>query len=234
LGRSKPLAIYKKWVRRGFHLALTGAVVLGGIYALVWWTARGVCYSNMELVPPRLAGLVLGCVKKIGPNDNVFFNTRVNAAAKLFHAGKVQYLIVTGDNSRDGYDEPTDLKAALIKKGVPADHIYCDYAGFRTLDSIVRARKIFNQEDVIIISQRFHNERAVYLAKHSGMLNVVAFDAADPNIESKYKMYFREIFARCKAVCDVEILGTQPKFLGELIRIGPNHPPVDAVAVKKE
>lgn len=206
-------------------------MILGGIHALVWWTACGVCHSGVDQVPVRKAGLVLGCVKKVGRFDNLFFNTRVDAAAKLFHAGKVQYLIVTGDNSRNGYDEPTDLKAALIKKGVPADRIYCDYAGFRTLDSVIRAKEVFGQDDFIIISQRFHNERAVYLARRSGISKVVAFNAADPDSDSIYKMHFREIFARCKAVLDVEILGTRPRFLGKRVSIGLDDPPVDAQPV---
>ncbi len=224
----QPRSFFKKWSRRGFIITLSAAVILGSFYAVVWWTARDSCYSNLDHVPVRTVGLVLGCVKKVGRYDNLFFKTRVDAAARLFQSGKVQFLIVTGDNSRNGYDEPTDLKAALINKGVPADHIYCDYAGFRTLDSVIRAKKIFGQEDVIIISQRFHNERAVYLAKRSGMPNAVAFNAADSNSESTYKMYLREIFARCKAVFDVEILGTQPRFLGERVSIGPKNPPVDA------
>ena len=221
----------KKWSLRGLFIALHAVLIFGGFYAVVWWTARGACYSNIDRVPVRLVGLVLGCVKKVGKYDNEFFKTRVDAAAKLFRAGKVQYLVVTGDNSRNGYDEPTDLKAALIEKGVPADHIYCDYAGFRTLDSIVRAKKVFGQDDVTIISQRFHNERALYLAKRRGMPDAVAFNAKDPDTDSIYKMYLREVFARCKAVLDVEFLRTEPKFLGKRVSIGPRDPPVDAQPV---
>lgn len=221
----------KKWVTRGIFVALHLVVILGGFYAVVWWSAREVCYSKVDRVPVRLVGLVLGCVKKIGQYDNEYFTTRVEAAARLYQNGKVQYLIVTGDNSHHGYDEPTDLKAALVAKGVPADHIYCDYAGFRTLDSVVRANKIFGQDDCTIISQRFHNERAVYLAKRSGMPDVVAFNARNPETASLWKMYLREMFARVAAVFDVEFLGTKPKFLGKHIAIGPKDPPVDAQPV---
>lgn len=217
-----------KWIIRSFFLVLHVIVILAGFYAVVWWSAREACYSNIEDVPLRSVGLVLGCVKKVGGHENEYFNTRVEAAEKLFRAGKVKYFIVTGDNSRDGYDEPTDLKAALVEKGVPADQIYCDYAGFRTLDSIVRAKKVFGQDDVVIISQKFHNERAVYLAKHNEMTDTVAFNARDPGTASIWKMHLREVFARFKAVLDVEFLGTQPKFLGKTISIGPKDPPVDA------
>ncbi len=224
-------SFFKRWSFRGFVIALHAVLILGGLYALVWWTSWGACYSNIDRVPVRLVGLVLGCVKKVGPYDNEYFKTRVDAAAKLFHAGKVRYLIVTGDNSHDGYDEPTDLKAALIEKGVPADRIYCDYAGFRTLDSVVRANKVFGQDDCTIISQRFHNERALYLARRHGMPDAVAFDARDPVYGSVYKMYLREVFARCQAVFDVEFLHTKPRFLGKRISIGPKDPPVDAQPV---
>lgn len=228
-GQAKqPRSFFKKWSLRVFVVAFTAASILVGVYAVVSWTAHGACYSSIESVPPRLAGLVLGCVKKVGRHDNLFFITRVEAAAKLHHSGKVQYLIVTGDNSRDGYDEPTDLKAALVRKGVPADRIYCDYAGFRTLDSVIRAKEVFGQEDFIIISQRFHNERAIYLARRGGMPDVAAFNAADPDSDSIYKMHLREILARCKAVLDVELLGTRPRFLGDPVSIGPDDPPADA------
>lgn len=221
----------KKWSLRGLFIALHVALIFGGGYAVVWWTARGACYSNVNRVPVRLVGLVLGCVKKVGDHDNEFFKTRVDAAAKLFSAGKVQYLLVTGDNSVNGYDEPTDLKAALVERGVPPDRIYCDYAGFRTLDSVVRAKKVFGQDDITIISQRFHNERAVYLAKRRGMPDAVAFNAVDPAMKFTSKMYLREVFARFKAVLDVEFLRTEPRFLGRHISIGPKDPPVDAQPV---
>jgi SanA protein len=221
-------SFFKKWLARGIFISLHLVVILGGFYAVVWWSAHGACYSSIDRVPVRMVGLVLGCVKKIGPHDNEYFTERVEAATSLYRAGKVQYLIVTGDNSRHGYDEPTDLKAALVEKGVPADHIYCDYAGFRTLDSVLRAHKVFGQEDCTIISQHFHNERAVYLAKRSGMPDTVAFNAKNPESASLWKMHLRELFARVAAVFDVEFFGTQPKFLGKHIAIGPKDPPVDA------
>ncbi len=204
------------------------ALLIAALYFLVGWTAQGHCYNSVDDVPPRYLGVVLGCVKQVGRYENVFFNSRVKAAAELFHAGKVQFLLVSGDNHRNGYDEPTDLKEDLVKKGVPADHIYCDYAGLRTLDSIVRAQRVFGQRDFTIISQRFHNERALYIAHRSGMKDAVAYNAPDVADEWMFKMYLREIPARIKAVLDVEVLGTKPMFLGKKVLIGPNTPPVDA------
>jgi len=213
---------------RGIIIGANLALVAGAFYFVVWWVAHDRCYSSVDDVPPRNIGVVLGCVKKVGHYDNAFFNTRVAAAAKLYHAGKVQFLLVSGDNHRNGYDEPTDMKEALIKKGVPADRIYCDYAGFRTFDSVIRAHSIFGQEDCTIVSQRFHNERALFIARRSGMNEAVAFNADDINSESMAKMYLREIPARIMAVLDVEFLGTKPKFLGHPVSIGLKTPPVDA------
>lgn len=218
----------KKWTLRGVFIALHLGLIFGGFYAIVWWASGGGCYSNVDRVPVRLVGVVLGCVKKVGAYDNEFFTTRVDAAAKLFHAGRVQYLLVTGDNSKRGYDEPTDLKAALVAKGVPANRIYCDYAGFRTLDSVIRVKKVFGQDDCTFVSQRFHNERAIYLARRNAMPDAVAFNADDVRLDSMTMMYIREMFARFKAVLDVEFLRTQPKYLGSRVMIGPKDPPVDA------
>ena len=207
------------------------ALLVVVVYFFVGWTAKGRSYNSVSDVPPRYLGVVLGCAKKIGRYENAFFNTRVDAAAKLFHAGKVQFLLVSGDNHRNGYDEPTDLKEALIKKGVPSNSIYCDYAGLRTLDSIIRVQRIFGQNDFIIISQRFHNERALYIARRSGMGGTLAFNADDAEDKWMFKMYLREIPARIKAMLDVEILGTKPKFLGRKVSIGANTPPQDAQPV---
>ena len=216
-------------VKWSLHLC----IVLLAIYFFVWWMARDRVYDNVKDVPSRYAAVVLGCVKTTGGYPNIFFTKRITAAKKLYDEGKVQYLIVSGDNSHNGYDEPTDMKEALVAKGVPANRIYCDYAGFRTLDSVVRARKVFGQPDFIIVSQHFHNERALYIARRFGMNDVIAFDAGEAGTESMIKMHFRELFSRIMAVLDVEILQTMPKFLGKKIEIGEKTPPVDAQPIKQ-
>jgi len=221
--------LFRRWILRvviiGAHLVLA----LLACYFIVGWMSGSSCYSNVDDVPVRYAGLVLGCVKKVGPYDNQFFTKRVDAAAKLFQAGKVQYLIVSGDNNHNGYDEPTDLKAALVAKGIPASKIYCDYAGLRTLDSVLRSKAIFGQVDCTVVSQRFHNERALYIGRRQGMEDMVAFNADDPEAQFMPKMYLREIFSRVKAVIDVEFLHAQPKFLGTRVFMGEKTPPIDAV-----
>lgn len=221
-------AFLRRWLLRFMVIGTHTIVALGACYFIVWSVARGMIYDNVEKVPPRACALVLGTIPQVDGRENIFFKTRIKAAAELFQAGKVQFLIVSGDNSNRGYDEPTEMKAALIQRGVPANRIYCDYAGFRTLDSIVRAHSIFGQTRFTIVSQPFHNERALYIARRKGLVDCVAFNAANANTESTVKMYLREVAARLWAILDVEFLKTAPKYLGEKIEIGEKHPPVDA------
>lgn len=176
-------------------------------------------FEKTENLPTNEVGLVLGTGKYTRKGYiNPYFRYRVNAAAELWHAGKVRYLVVSGDNGRRSYDEATDMKKELIKLGVPANRIYMDYAGFRTLDSVVRCRKIFGQKKFTIISQRFHNERAVFLAKQKG-IEAVAYNCKDVPVRFNY----REYLARVKAVLDI-ITHKKPRFLGPQITIGKPQP----------
>ena len=182
--------------------------------------ARGKTYSDVSLVPYRRVGLVLGCPKHLyGGWSNPFFESRIAAAVELYRHRKLNYLVVSGDNHLQGYDEPTDMKNALIDQGVPSDRIYLDYAGFRTLDSVVRVKEIFSQEKVTIISQKFHNERAIFLATHHG-LDAIGFNAPEVSLRYGLKTELREQFAKVKAVLDVYLFHKQPHFLGEKIAIG--------------
>lgn len=203
-------------------------IVLAAIYAVVGHLACGKTYDRVGDVPPRECGLVLGTIPKTGGRDNVFFTARIQAAAELFKAGKVRFLIVSGDNSRNGCDEPSEMKAALIALGVPATSIYCDYAGFRTLDSVVRAGKVFGQAELTVISQKYHNERALYIAQRHGLTGCVALNARDVGADKMMKQYFRELGARIKAILDIELLKTGPRMLGPRVHIGEKTPPVDA------
>ena len=218
----------RRWLLRFMVIGTHLTVALTAVYLVVWLMSRGRCYDTVEEVPHRVCGLVLGTTPRVGSHDNQFFKARIRAAADLFNAGKVTYLIVSGDNSHNGYDEPSEMKAALIAEGVPSKRIYCDYAGFRTLDSVVRARRIFGQREFTVISQTYHNERALYIAKRFGMPECVALNAGNAAADKMLKQNIRELFARIMAVLDVEFLKTQPKFLGEKIAIGENTPPVDA------
>jgi SanA protein len=188
--------------------------------SLIDRAASGRVYSDINLIPHRRAGLVLGCVEKLGGGYlNPFFTTRIAAAAGLFRAGKVDYLIVSGDNHRQGYDEPTDMKCALMRAGVPADRVVCDYAGFRTLDSVVRAKAVFGQDEVTIISQDFHARRAIFLAKHRGV-DAIGFAAADVDSYSSFSTRCREQLSKVNAVLDIYLFHRRPKFLGPKVAVG--------------
>jgi len=182
--------------------------------------AKDRTYSNIELTPHRRVGLVLGCPRQLlGGVPNLFFKNRIDAAAELFQHRKVDYLIVSGDNHVQGYDEPTDMKNELLEKGVPSDRIYLDYAGFRTLDSVVRAKEIFGQDTITVISQRFHNQRAIFLASHHG-IDAIGFNAKEVDVRYSFKTRCREQFAKVKAVLDIYVFRKQPHFLGQKVIIG--------------
>ena len=173
-------------------------------------------WNDVDAIPARNVGLLLGAK----PGNN-YFARRINAAAALFHAGKVKWLLVSGDNGRKNYDESSGMQQALIAKGVPASAIFCDYAGFSTLDSVVRANKVFGENNITIISQEFHNQRAIWLAKQYG-IDAIGFNA--PDLENKRGTYtrLREKLARVSALIDAQILHRQPKYLGPTVVIGPN------------
>lgn len=208
-------------------LAFCGASLIAARIVIAR-AAKDKTYSNVSLVPHRRVGLVLGCPKRVfGGWPNPFFENRIAAAAALYHHRKVDYLVVSGDNHVKGYDEPTDMKNALLDKGVPADRIYLDYAGFRTLDSVVRVKEIFGQDRVTIISQEFHNQRAIFLADHRG-IDAIGFDAPEVALRYGFKTLGREQFAKMKAVLDVYLFHKQPHFLGQKIIVGNPSAALDA------
>ena len=157
--------------------------------------------------------MVLGCGKYTQGRPNLYYNYRIAAAVELWQAGKTDSILVSGDNSRKDYDEPSSMKSDLVSRGVPAEYITIDYAGFRTLDSVVRAEKIFGMKEYTVISQPFHCRRAVYLASKNGQ-SVIGYCAADVGGSSGLKVRLRETLARAKAVVDV-IISKNPKYLGK-------------------
>ncbi|WP_317127076.1 SanA/YdcF family protein [Maribacter algicola] len=162
--------------------------------------------------------MILGTAKKIrGGGSNPYYEYRLNAVVSLFNAGKIEFILVSGDNGNIYYNEPTTIQNDLVAAGVPADKIFLDYAGFRTLDSMIRAKEVFGLEEVTVVSQKFHNERAIYLAHKNG-LNAIGFNAQDVSLESGFKIQIREYFARVKVFIDL-VLNTRPKFSGDKIKI---------------
>lgn len=192
--------------------------------ALVRNAAAGRLYSSTEAIPHRQVGLLLGCSRRMGNGTpNPFFDSRVRAATELFRAGKVDYLLVSGDNHTKGYDEATDMRDALMQAGVPTERIYSDCAGFRTLDSVVRARDVFGLTQFTVISQEFHNQRAIFLASHNG-IDAIGYNAQDEDLGDVSGTHKRERVAKVKAALDVYILRTRPHFLGSKVAIGVDAP----------
>lgn len=175
-------------------------------------------YSDISSIPKNKVGLVLGTIKNIGKYKNPYFYNRIQAAKELYNANKIEYIVVSGDNSRIDYNEPEDMKKALIEAGIPEGRIYLDYAGFRTLDSVVRMNEIFGQYKFTIISQKFHNERAVLIANHYHM-DVCAYNAKDIPFKFGIKTQLREKLARVKVYWDF-MINKQPKFFGDKVEIG--------------
>jgi SanA protein len=200
-----------------FAIAVVLLLILVSYYSVEIRTRNRV-FDNMDDLPPNMVGLVLGTTKYVyGSTLNPYYINRIDAAARLFNEGKVEYLLVSGDNGQIEYNEPVKMKKDLVEKGIPEDRIFLDYAGFRTLDSIVRSREIFGQEKITVISQEFHNERAVFIAL-SKDIDAVGYNAKDVSYRTGFKTNVREIFARVKMMFDLAV-GVQPKFLGEKITI---------------
>lgn len=210
-----PIQRFMRLVKRSFvGLLLLVLIVLGCDFWVEKSTEKQV-HTTVSELPKQDVALVLGTVARLSNGyRNLFFEYRMNATAELYKKGKVKHFILSGDNHRKGYDEPSDMKAALIQRGVPARAITLDYAGFRTLDSIVRAKEVFGQEKLTIVSQPFHNERALFIARAKG-IEAHAYNARSVSRRYGFKIYVREYFARVKAVLDVYILQTKPKFLGK-------------------
>jgi SanA protein len=182
--------------------------------------SRQYTYDDVDKVPYNRVALVLGTSRYlVGGGTNQYFQTRIKAASALYNNGKVDYILVSGDNATLQYNEPRQMRRALIKAGIPAKAIYSDYAGFRTLDSMVRAREVFGQERFTVVSQAFHNERAIFIARHFG-IEAVGFNAADPSAYQGIRTRVREVFARLMGLLDLYILDKGPKFLGQPVNIG--------------
>ncbi|PKG51106.1 vancomycin high temperature exclusion protein [Olleya sp. 1-3] len=209
----------KKLIKRGIKLGviLILAILLANYH--INYNAKGKLYNSIENIPKNRVGLVLGAGKYVGSGNhvNLYYKYRLEAAFLLYQNKKIEYLLISGDNSTVDYDEPSTFKQDLIDLSVPEDKIILDYAGFRTLDSVVRAKKIFGLDSFTIISQQFHNQRAIYLAENNN-LNVIAFNAKAIKGRYGFKTKIREYLARTKAIIDV-VINKQPKFLGPKIKL---------------
>jgi len=172
-------------------------------------------YSDMNKLPDHRIALVLGTSHKtVDGEANPFFEKRMDTAAELYRMGKIDNFILSGDNRSRYYNEPVAMRKALIKRGVPASVITLDFAGLRTLDSIVRCKEIFGQAKITVITQSFHSYRALFISDFYEM-DAVAMVADEPDLEDSFRVRLREYVARMKAVLDLYVLKTAPRFLGQ-------------------
>lgn len=200
-------------------LLLLRRLAKGALWALFWtvvgillcnlWvvqSTRSRNYYTVESLPPNDVALVLGTSKTVyGGLENLFFRYRMEAAARLYHEGKIKYLILSGNNDSPFYNEPVDMQRALVRLGVPKEVMRLDYVGKRTYDSVIRSRDLFGQNRITVVSQPFHNARALFIARHSGV-EAIAFAAQDVPDGYSFRTLVREYLARPKAILDVYLL----------------------------
>ncbi len=212
----------RRWFRRLLGVLLVLGVVAAAVViyanATAMWAAHGRLFDDVTAVPKMKVGLVFGTTDRVNGNDNPYFTYRIDAAVRVWQAGKLETLIVSGDNRSRYYNEPKKMKQDLVARGIPENRIVCDYAGLRTFDSVVRAKEIFGADSILLISQRFQNERAIYIAEANGM-EAYGFNARDVEAQAGLKTRIREVAARVQMWLDVNFLNTRPVHLGEKIAL---------------
>jgi len=211
----------KPWTRRLLRRWLITALFFFALIVLLGnrWVVNSTdsyIFKDAALMPDNDVGVILGTSKYLeNGRPSPEFRGRIDAAVELYQSGKIKHLIVSGANPDETYNEPRAMRRELIKAGVPDTAITMDFAGFRTLDSIVRADAVFGLKQFTVITQRYHAFRAVFIGRKMGM-KVVAYAARATETGGYGRLHPpREVFARVKAILDLFLLRTEPKFLGE-------------------
>lgn len=205
-------------MKRFLSILLWGSLAATVLCSASYWYIVSVTtpkiYTDIDKIGQYDVALVLGTSKyNRNGTRNMYFHHRIDAAVELYQAGKVKKILVSGDNGLREYNEPFDMLKALMARGIPRKDIVLDYAGFRTFDSMVRASEVFGQKSFVVVSQKFHLERALYIGMTKKM-DVVGYVANNPS-KASFMLFGRELMARTKAVLDCQLLGTTPKFLGQ-------------------
>ena len=209
------IAHYARWFferfKRSCTRSLSGMILLnfGGfglfLFFCYWWVSRAggfPLFDSVEQIPANEVALVLGTSPVLVSGlPNRYFVSRINAAAALFHAGKAKVLLLSGNSRDDGYNEPAAMREALTVRGVPKEVLLEDPAGIRTLDSVARAKSVFGCDRLTVISQEFHNRRALFFCKHF-QIDGIALNA-DPPVHRSWRLTCREFAARAVAVLNV-------------------------------
>ena len=198
-----------------YTIMIATVLTVFGAYVIVSFAKSISNESNMYIsedpreIPGKRVALVLGTSKYVKGRLNLYYKYRLEGVVKLFRSRKLRGVIVSGDNRKKNYDEPTTMRNDLIHMGIPASYIKRDEKGLSTFDSIVRAKEIFGVDDYVVVSQRFQVQRALYIA-HKKAHRAIGFAVKDvPESEVKQKMRYREVLARVKAFFDLNILGRE-------------------------
>lgn len=206
--------------RAALRLAALTTLLLFGIHGYVYWGSAGQVYSVAN-APSRPVALVLGASVWRNGQPSPVLEDRLRAALELYQTGKVAKILVSGDHGQEHYDEVRVMANYLEDRGVPAADVFMDHAGFRTLDSMYRAKMVFGIDSLLVVSNPFHVPRALFLGEAVGLR--VDGVAADYGVRysagTRWRNATREILARILAFADVHILGTEPRFLGPSINI---------------
>lgn len=206
------MLLLKRLITPLILLLLISALMMIFLDRWISWKTSPYVSDSINEVKPRQVGVVLGTAKYYRTGStNQYYRYRLRGAIDAYTMGKVHYLLVSGDNALRSYNEPSTMRKDLIKGGVNPADIVLDYAGFRTLDSIVRTRKVFGTNNFTIISQRFHCERALFIALSQG---IEAQCYAVPSPKDIFSIRLREVAARMAALVDIYVLHKQPRFLG--------------------
>lgn len=214
--KAAPTPAERARARRRLRIRVLVAVIVFGLLSplivYVWMAAstKALIYERLEDAPKVRTGLLLGTAKQLPSGmPNPFFTHRIKAAVLLYQSGKIERILVSGDHY-GGYNEPVFMRDALRRDGIPDSVIVLDHAGYRTLDSVVRAYDQYGSDTCIVISQRFHIERALFIAQQRG-IPAYGYVAADPSsFGSRVRLTLRELAARMGTVLDVFVLNTQP------------------------
>lgn len=206
-----------------FRVVMLPLLVIGAfiLFCNLWvvLSTNSRVYDSIDDVKSNPIGLVLGTAKKVAPTSpNPHFEHRMAAATELFRENKIKHLLVSGDGGSKYYNEPRDMTAKLVSLKVPAQAISSDNSGYRTLDSIIRAKEIYGLDKLTIISDGFHVNRALFVARKMG-LDAIAFSSRPVKLKYSLNTRLREYLARVLVVLDLYVFNTQPDHLGDPVSI---------------
>jgi len=201
-----------------FVLLVISVIIIVSCDGIIRYSAKTKLYSDVTAIPANRFGILLGVPKfRSRGGVSLYYTYRVAAAAQLIRNHKISYLLISGDSSRKNFNEPASMREDLIKQGVDSSLIFLDNTGLRTFDSMVRLKETYGEDTVTVISQAFHNERALYIASRIG-ITAIGYNARDVTGMQDFTTQCREKLARVKVFVDF-LTGTRPKVTGDKLRL---------------